>query len=124
MARILLIDDDLAVLRAMQKTVVRGTDHDVKVASHGNEAKDIMKKNVFDLIITDILMPDIEGFELINHIASSYPDSKIIAISGGGKIVSEQYLSVAIRIGAEIILKKPFSGEELLQAISDVLQID
>ncbi len=109
MSKILLIDDDKSVLRAMQKTVERGTDHDVTAVSDGNEAKNTLANITFDLVITDILMPDIEGFELISHIATKYPDLKIIAVSGGGKIASDQYLTVAERIGAAKIIKKPFS---------------
>lgn len=122
LAKILLIDDDEAVLRAMEKTLKRMTEHDVTTISSGKKAKIELKKQSFDLIVTDIIMPDIEGFELINHITTSFPESKIIAISGGGKIAGDQYLTVAGKIGAEKIMKKPFSGDELLIAVEKVMR--
>ncbi|MCK5519685.1 MAG: response regulator, partial [Candidatus Marinimicrobia bacterium] len=108
---------------AMEKTVKRRTDHDVMVAQDGHEAKRALKNNIFDLVITDIIMPDIEGFELITHITNSYKGTKVIAISGGGKIASNYYLMVAEKIGAEKIVKKPFSGDELLDAIKQTLNL-
>ena len=105
----------------MRKTITRNTDHTIEIAHNGVEAQKILLDQRFDLIITDIIMPDIDGFELIDHIGSRYSNTKIIAISGGGKIASDLYLTVAERIGAALILKKPFSADELLAAIKGVI---
>jgi len=121
MGKILIVDDEKNVLNAMYKTLSRGTGHDVTAVETGTEAISIMAENSFDLVITDIIMPDIAGFELISHISSKYPDTKVIAVSGGGKIASDQYLMVAGKIGAEMIMKKPFGGDEILEAVEKVL---
>ncbi len=108
----------------MEKTLTRLTKNSVTTAANGQDAMQALKEKAFELVITDIIMPDIEGFELINHISSHYPETHIIAISGGGRTSSPQYLEVASKIGAEKMIGKPFSGDELLSCVGDILGKD
>ena len=66
-------------------------------------------------------MPEKEGLETIHALRKDYPDIKVIAISGGGTIDAQRYLSIAELIGAQHILSKPFSTKELLAAVNDLL---
>jgi YesN/AraC family two-component response regulator len=74
-----------------------------------------------DIIITDIVMPDKEGLETIRELRSLHPKARIIAISGGGAGRANQYLEMAKRLGATRTLAKPFSGDEILALIDEVL---
>jgi len=68
------------------------------------------------------MMPDMDGFEVILHLKKEYPDIGIIAISGGGRAKNMQYLNLAKHYGADFILKKPFSNEELIRAINKCIE--
>lgn len=120
MARVLIIDDEEMVRETMRQ-MLEEAGHTVAEAKNGNEG--IFKLGNFpaDLIITDLLMPQKEGLETISEIRASHPDSKIIAISGGGRIKGVNYLETAKKLGAQEILNKPFSDEELKIAVNNVL---
>jgi len=84
---------------------------------------DLMKKvNEFkpDILITDIIMPDKDGIEIIIETKKVLPNIILIAISGGGRIDSESYLNTAKYLGADATLKKPFTHKELLDCISNL----
>ena len=71
--------------------------------------------------ITDIIMPKKEGLETIVDLKADFPEVKIIAISGGGRLGPETYLELAGGFGANRLLNKPFGHEELLEAVQDLL---
>ncbi len=95
--------------------------HTVAEAENGDAG--IYKLGDFeaDLIITDLLMPQKKGLETIAELRSSHPELKIIAISGGGRIKGVNYLETAKKLGAQEILNKPFSDEQLQIAANNVL---
>ena len=76
-----------------------------------------------DILITDIIMPDKDGIEIIIEAKKTLPDIKLIAISGGGRIDSESYLNTAKYLGADSTLKKPFTHEQLIGVIKNLTDI-
>ena len=82
MAKVLLVDDEL-VIYALSK-FLRKSGHFVVEASNGLEATKKLKQNAFDILVTDLIMPEVEGFELLNYTQKNHPDLPVIVISGGG----------------------------------------
>jgi len=121
MALILIIEDDNQ-FRAMLREMFERTGYEVVEASDGKEGLKLYREKATDLIITDLLMPEKEGFETIIELRRDLPDVKIIAISGGGRIDSGQYLSMAKSFGAQYTFAKPVDREELLQAVEELLK--
>ncbi|MAF96260.1 MAG: response regulator [Rhodospirillaceae bacterium] len=120
MARILVVDDE-ELARFTIRDILETAGHDVDEAANGNEAISYQTANPFDLIITDIIMPEKEGVETIIELKRDYPDLKIIAISGGGRTKNLDFLKLADEFGADKILAKPFSEEELLERVNACL---
>lgn len=117
---ILVVDDDVSVNK-MLSSILADEGHNVHSAINGVEAVRFLKNNdSLQLVISDIIMPEMEGIETIREVKKLNPEIKIIAISGGGKIGAENYLKLANTIGADISLKKPFSRLELLEAIEKI----
>ncbi|HEX9933590.1 MAG TPA: response regulator, partial [bacterium] len=75
----------------------------------------------FDLILTDIVMPDKEGISTIIELRHEYPDLKIVAMSGGGDFEPYGYLDIARRVGADRTITKPFSAKEILNVMNELL---
>ena len=121
MARILLVDDDDHVRRPVQMNLTR-TGHQVTEARNGREAMDIYRREQFDVVITDLIMPEQEGLETIQQLKRQNPKVKVIAISGGGRLSANNYLQLAERLGAQRTLAKPFTTEELVKAIAEVME--
>ncbi len=120
MARILLIDDEKLVLATMRVPLEKAG-HDVSEEDNGERGIELHKESPCDLIITDVIMPGMEGFETIRLLKKDDDLLKIIAISGGGRIKGANYLKIAITLGADKVLAKPFSNEELLDAVNECL---
>ena len=74
-----------------------------------------------DLMMTDIIMPEHEGIETIGAVRKKYPEVRVIAMSGGGRMSATDYLQTALAMGADAILAKPFSSEELEALVAKVL---
>ncbi len=121
MARILLIDDDLAVTQVLEGFLTHDG-HQVCNAANGKEARNLLREQSFDLVLTDIVMPEQDGFELIMHLMSQPDRPRIVAISGGSKALSQQMLlTLAARMPIERVLSKPISYEQLSLAVQEVL---
>ncbi len=120
MKRILVIDDDTQI-RQMLRQMLERADYEVNDASNGVEGIELQRARPFDLIITDIIMPEKEGIETIMELRRDFKDVKIIAISGGGRINSRDHLNVANMCGVDRTFGKPFDREELLEAIQELL---
>jgi len=118
---ILLIDDD-DDFRSMLKKLLEKNGYGVYDAPNGMDGMEIIGKVKIDLVVTDIIMPDMDGIETIMKIRSLYPDTKMIAISGGGRIGPTDYLNAAKALGASGILTKPFPNEEFLGQVSALLK--
>lgn len=120
MAKILVIDDD-ANIRLSVKLALEDADHQVEEAADGVEGMARIGAFKPQLVVTDIFMPEKEGLETIDEIRQFYPQVKIIAISGGGRMEPEDYLAIAERIGADRSLLKPFDIGELVNAVEELL---
>ena len=120
MARILVIDDEPYILLMLKKMLER-VGHTVDMAVNGEEGLETFQKTPADLIITDIVMPEKEGLETIRELKKQHPMLKIIAISGGGRIDSREYLTSARLFGADLIFQKPFKQKEILEAVKKLL---
>ena len=125
MAKILLIDDE-DDLRAFVAIALNYHGHEVTQARSGRVITDPPKGGVaaseFDLIITDIVMPDSEGLETIIAARKAHPASKIIAISGGNRGgTGVDYLRQARLLGADATLGKPFSTADLFRTVEQAL---
>jgi CheY-like chemotaxis protein len=122
MVKILVVDDEPFV-RDMMTAMIKPAGYDVVEAVNGAEAFNICKKEAVDLIITDIVMPEKNGIDLIMNVKKEYPDIPIIAVSGGGGITGRyDYLEIAKLVGANNILKKPFEIDELRSAVSNAIE--
>lgn len=123
MARILLIDDDSSVRTALRLTLGR-YGHEVAEATNGKEGLTLLQGRGFDLLITDIVMPEMEGLEVLRDVRAKHPAMKTIAISGGGWQSGLDYLRMAKLMGAATVLAKPFSTEALMAAVNALLPGD
>ena len=122
MASILLVDDD-DQFRTMLSEVLTLCGHKVQQASDGQQASNLYGVHPTDLVITDLVMPGKEGLELILELKHSYSEAKIIAMSDGRRQGNREYLKMAKAFGAKQALAKPFSHQEILDAISQVLEV-
>ena len=123
MQTILLIEDD-SQTRKLLRRMLDSAGYNVHEAVDGREGVRLFEQEPADLVITDLVMPEQEGIETIRILKQIVPDVKIIAISGGGRIGPENYLSIAEKLGAIQTLKKPIKRKDLLTAVKEVLQED
>ena len=113
---ILLVDDD-ADLRSLLERVLLRAGLVVHSAGDGRQAIKLLARETFDLVVTDIIMPDVEGIELILKIRRDHPKLPIIAMSAGGRLKADGYLKMAQSFGANQILEKPFPIDVLLTEV-------
>jgi CheY-like chemotaxis protein len=118
MARILITDDEEPV-RTMMAEVLRLGGHVVVEARTAREAVDAHRDNPADLIVTDLVMKEMDGTELLRRVRAFSPHTPIVGVSGDrhGKI----YLNMAKLLGAERVLAKPFTPEAFLAAVDQAL---
>ena len=121
MSSILVIDDDASV-REVVSEMLRLEGYDVTIAENGRDALPLLARHRFDLVITDLIMPEKEGIETISEIRRTYEKIPIVAISGGGRLGPGDYLETARYIGADATLAKPFARQELLATIESLLE--
>ena len=115
--RSVLIADDDGGLRNALKLALEAKGYRVQVAANGSEALRLQRKEPADVLITDIFMPESDGFEAIDGFRSAFPDTRIIAMSGDARRAKREYLSAAALIGVDATLKKPFQIGTLLQTL-------
>jgi len=116
MANILLIDDEPLVRQTLSQ-ILQVAGHSTTLAGDGNEGLRLFELGRFDLVITDIIMPDREGIDTIMALRRLAPNVPIVAISGGGRTGNTDFLRVAASLGATATLRKPFDMNELLQLV-------
>ncbi len=118
--KILVIDDDIQVNKLVY-SMLTIDGNEVYQAYNGDDGlKKLLEIPGIELIITDIIMPEKEGIEIIREVKKKYPHMKIIAISGGGRIGAHSYLNLAKSLGADQILEKPFSKTDLVNLIQKI----
>ena len=120
MARIIVIEDE-ELVRYTLKVTLESVGHQVFEACNGREGLAVIDREPCDMIITDIIMPEMEGIETIAAIRSRFADLPIIAVSGGGRIGNMDFLKAAQELGATTILPKPFEPDELINVVDRFL---
>lgn len=121
MAKILVVDDEEPI-RTLIAKIVSKDGHEVMEADNGAHACSAYETADIDLIITDLVMPEKNGIEMIIQLKRSHPGVKVIAISGGSGFSGQiDLLSVAQLLGAKHIIKKPFTVDDIRNAVDDML---
>ncbi|MBF0608934.1 MAG: response regulator [Magnetococcales bacterium] len=112
--RVLVIDDE-EIVRISCKRVLETEGYDVVLASSGLMALASIENGHYDLVITDLMMPEMDGFELISVLREKWPHLKVVVMTGYG---TDDTRLKSVELGAAIFLKKPFLPEQLL-AVAD-----
>ncbi|MCJ8501903.1 response regulator [Desulfatitalea alkaliphila] len=125
MHRVLIIEDDDYVQNMLKQTLERAG-YDVAAAANGAEGLKLYESNQqvsapFEVVITDLIMPEMEGIETITMLRKRNPDVKVIAISGGGRNRPEDYLFLAEKLGADRTFSKPVDRQALLDAVAELV---
>lgn len=115
--RILIVDDE-EIVRNVLEAFLPEASYDVSSAKDGREAMYALSRERFDLVITDMLMPDVDGFELMNFRLCSNSECKFIMITG---IPTEEAKDRARSLGAATIIAKPFTMDEIREAVRNTL---
>lgn len=121
-AFILVVDDDPLVRSSLQD-FLSDAGYSVATASDGVEAAQRFKEAKPDLVVTDIIMPEKDGIETILDLRRRSPALRIIAISGGGRSRSTDFLTMAEKLGADATLAKPFDQGELIALVKRLLTV-
>lgn len=120
MANILIIDDDPQVLKLIT-TYMQREGHDITTAENGKQGIKKLSENRFDLLITDIVMPEQDGLEVLMWLKTQQQRPKIIAISGGSVSLEQDMLLKLAGFYADRVMAKPVGFEPLTQAVREVL---
>ncbi|WP_430396670.1 response regulator [Ferrovibrio sp.] len=121
MARILVVDD-YADFRLLLRHMLEPEGHSVREASDGQAALALLQQEPFDLVITDVLMPQSDGIEVLNALRRSATGMPVIVTSGGGSTMNaEMALELGGFLGAHAMLRKPVRRQELLAAVAAAL---
>ncbi|MFH1278252.1 MAG: response regulator [Candidatus Eisenbacteria bacterium] len=119
MPRVMVVDDDGQV-REVWRAILEEAGYDVVEAEDGVRAMDVQRRTPADLVITDLLMPVKDGLETIMHLQRTSPSVKVIAVTGGGKILRPDLLRQAKLLGAVRNFQKPLDAEKLLDAVREL----
>ena len=114
----ILVVDDEEIIRSFLSEVL-GEDYDVNLAEDGGEAIEKIKEYRYDLIITDLKMPNVSGEEVVKYACDIDPNYKVIVISGFSSLHT---VSQSINNGACAFLSKPFSIKELIQTVASTME--
>ena len=117
---VLVIDDDASILH-MMTALLEDQNYYVFSANNGNAAIEVLKELHVDLVVTDIIMPGMEGLELIRNIKKSNSETKIIAMSGYRASGQLDYLRYAREFGVDHTFQKPFDIKQFLQTVKDLI---
>ena len=116
--RILIVDDEKFVRELIRDTLsTRGLE--TGLAEHGREALALMAESVYDLVITDVVMPEMDGFELLKRLKKEYPSAKVVILTGYSL---SHDISDFLLYGADEYMTKPFQVEELLATVDRLLE--
>jgi len=116
--RLLVVDDD-ADMRLTLKLSLELAGYAVEVAANGREALEVQRMRPANVLITDIFMPDADGFEAIDSFRSEFPHTRVV-VSGGAQFSKRNYLPDAALIGVDATLQKPFEIEALLETLKSL----
>ncbi|GBE01689.1 sporulation initiation phosphotransferase F [bacterium BMS3Bbin06] len=114
--RVLVIDDE-AIVRVSCQRVLEPAGYEVIVTSRGDDAISLLEKERFDLVLTDLKMPDMDGIEVLKTIKKRWPEIHVVIITGYGTISTAV---LAIKLGAYEYIEKPFTPEDILNVVNKV----
>jgi CheY-like chemotaxis protein/signal transduction histidine kinase len=120
MSQVLIIDDE-AGIRDLLRLILERKGYSVETATDGRVGLQKFRQQPAELVISDIIMPNVDGLELIRSLKRESPAVKIISISGGGKVGAGNYLDLATKLGASYAFEKPIDREALLNAVEELL---
>ncbi|MBF0343405.1 MAG: response regulator [Nitrospirae bacterium] len=118
--KVLIIDDE-EIVRISCKRVLETEGYDVALASSGPMALGFITMESYDLVITDLMMPDMDGFELLSTIRNKWPSLKVVVMTGYG---TDETNVKSVELGADVFLKKPFLPEQLLTVASSTISTE
>lgn len=116
MTRILVADDDQDV-RAALRVALEVEGYEVEAVANGERAMRAHEKRPADVLITDLFMPERDGFETVKYFRARNPGMRIVVMSGWKRAQKADHLAVALQAGADVILRKPFTPAELLDKL-------
>ena len=114
--RILVVDDE-SYVRELLERVLQRRGHEVDMAADGEAALELLATNTYDLVVTDVVMPGIDGFDLLRRVKATYPGVTVIVLTGYAR---KQSISDFLLYGADEYLSKPFQVPALLEAVAKV----
>lgn len=120
-ARILFVDDEKLILKAFAR-LLEAKDYYVKTAVSGYEAIDLVKLEKFDIVYTDLVMPDVNGVEVCKEIKKVQPDAEVVLISGHPTQLVKHKEAFVKAGGRKEFLRKPLLGTQVLKLTEEILQ--
>ncbi len=130
MAKSILVVDDVVGVRRELMYLLEDEGYTVFQAENGRKAQYVLQQETVDLVISDILMPDMDGIELSLYMNEFFPDTKTIIISGGGTLVGKTSAGVDSLLEdsryitkADAVFKKPFKSQDLIDSVADLLSV-
>jgi DNA-binding NtrC family response regulator len=118
MKKILVIDDEAIVRISCERTLLP-EGYDVRLATNGRDGIALMEKEKFSLVLLDLKMPDMDGIEVLNKINTTWPDTKVVMVTGYSTVDTAVQ---ALRLGAYNFIEKPFTPDTLLGAVKEVFE--
>ena len=118
---LILIADDNDQLRELLAEVLAADGHEVVQAADGRIAIRLLRERAFDLVVTDVVMPEADGAEVMNAVRARSPRPRLVVMSGGGQIDAARYLQMARMLGADAVLPKPFRSAVLTAEVRRLL---
>jgi CheY-like chemotaxis protein len=119
--RILVIDDEPSALDLLRR-IFEGEGYEVQAATNGLDGVALFRRQPYDLVITDMVMPVKDGLQTILELREIVPGLPVIAISGGGAISKERYLTIAGYLDRVVTIAKPFKILEMVTAAAELLK--
>lgn len=116
MPRIMIIDDAAAIRTSLRRILERDG-HTVLEEPDGKSALRHFAGDPTDVVISDVFMPDMDGIDFLMRVRETFPEAKIIVMSGGGALGKESVLAAASRLGADVVFEKPFEATQVLDAV-------
>lgn len=120
MKKVLLVDDEKNILEVLTIFLERAG-FDVKTLPSGDEVKDHLDKQHFDILITDLIMPGTSGIEIIKSTRQRYKDMIIVAMTGGARTELKSQDEEAFKAGANLCIYKPFKGSEFIKKLNELI---
>ena len=118
--KILVIDDELDMLMLLRMIIEDNTDHEVETTNNPSEALKMVRENDYDLIISDLKMPSMDGLELCDEVRKMYPDLPLIMITAYGSLEAADN---AMKKGVADFIAKPFRKDSILFTMNRVLEL-